>query len=114
MTVSTRPHGFAGRPAFVFAVSSVQLLPPSAERNRPLPLGASGPSPPERNVQPLRRKSHMPAMSTSEFFGSIVTEEQPVERFAPLSTSDQLRPPSVVLYSPRSALSLQSFPGTHA
>src|SRR5512144_1245824 len=97
MTVSTRPHGLAGSPAPVFAVSSVQLFPPSSERKRPLPLAASGPSPPERNVHPFRRKSHIPAISTSGFFGSIVTEEHPVERLAPFSTRDQWFPPSVVL-----------------
>ena len=53
------------------ASSSVQVAPPSVDLKRPLPLGASGPSPPERNVQPLRRKSHMPAKISFGFFGSI-------------------------------------------
>src|SRR5262249_26325964 len=60
-TTSTRPQEPAGRPLFAAAVSAVQVLPPSALRNRPLPLDVSGPSPPERYVQPLRRKSHIPA-----------------------------------------------------
>ena len=80
----------------------------------PLPLGAFGPSPPDRNVQPWRRKSHMPAIRTSGFFGSMVTLEQPVDGLVPLSTSDQVLPPSVVLYRPRSFESLHSLPGTHA
>src|SRR5215813_4877126 len=111
-TVSTRPHGIAGRPLAV--ASDTQVLPPSVERNIPLPLGALGPSPPDRNVQPLRRKSHSPAISTSGFLGSIATLEQPVEGLGPLSTWVQVLPPSVVLYRPRSFESLHSLPGTHA
>ena len=114
MTTSTRPQGLEGKPALVFSVSSVQVLPPSPERKRPLPLGAAGPSPPERNVHPFRRKSHIPAKRTSGFLGSIAREEQPVERFAPLSARLQLFPPSFVRYTPRSELSLQSLPGTQA
>ena len=53
-----RPYGFFGKPLLFSGVISVQVVPPSAERNSPLAEGASGPSPPERNVQPLRRKSH--------------------------------------------------------
>src|SRR5207244_5392752 len=75
---------------------------------------ASGPSPPERKVHPLRRKSQRPAKSTSGFFESIDRPEQPVERLPPLRISDQVLPPSPVLYTPRSALSLQSLPGTQA
>src|SRR5687767_8299136 len=96
-TTSTRPHGFSGSPLFVFAVSSTQVLPPSAERNMPLPLNASGPSPPERNVHPLRRKSHMPANIRSGIFGSRLTPEQPVDAFAPFKISVQVLPPSTVL-----------------
>src|SRR5258705_71054 len=59
-TTSTRPHGAAGRPRF--AVIGAQVLPPSVERYIPLALAAVGPSPPERNVKPLRRKSHIPAI----------------------------------------------------
>src|SRR5262245_29154063 len=98
-TASTLPHGFGGSPAGVWAAFvsdggvraepdswgsgtiSVQLLPPSFERNSPLPLGASGPSPPERKVHPLRRKSHIPAKRTSGSTGSMDRLEQPVERF---------------------------------
>src|SRR6267378_5005374 len=62
---ATRPHGLAGNPAAPGegggACSSVQVAPPSLLLNKPEPLGAPGPSPPDRNVQPRRRKSHMPA-----------------------------------------------------
>src|SRR6516165_4699521 len=109
-----RPYGFFGKPLFAASVTSVQDLPASAERNRPLPDGLSGPSPPERNVHPLRRKSHRLANNTSGFVGSMASPAQPVERFGPLRISFQLFPPSVVLYRPRSGLSLQSLPGTQA
>src|SRR5262249_38139060 len=96
MATSMRPQGFAGRP-LAPAATSFQVLPPSADRKSALPLGALGPSPPERNVHPLRRKSQRPASSASGFFGSMATVEQPVERLEPLSTSAQVLPPSVVL-----------------
>src|SRR6266403_1709533 len=56
----------------------------------------------------------MPAKRVFESCGSIEIIEQPVERFAPFRILFQDLPPSAVLYSPRSWLSLQSFPGTHA
>src|SRR5262245_4109400 len=114
ITTSSRPHGLAGKPERAEAVRSVQVFPPSAVRKKPLPLGLSGPSPPERNVHPLRRKSQSPANSTSGFVGSMASPAQPVERFGPLRISFQLFPPSMVLYRPRSGLSLQSLPGTQA
>src|SRR5215470_3015769 len=92
IATSARPHGGGGSP-----LTAAQVLPPSALRNRPLPLWASGPSPPERNVQPLRRKSHSPAKSTSGWRGSSATDAQPVDRFGPLRTRLQLLPPSTVL-----------------
>src|SRR5437773_10191076 len=97
MATSTRPHDPAGNPLFVSLTSGVQVLPPSGERKSALPLGAAGPSPPDRYVQPLRRKSHRPAKRTSGSFGSIARPEHPVDKFDPLSTSDQLLPPSLVL-----------------
>src|SRR5690348_4706385 len=109
-----RPKGFAGKPLFAAAVTSVQLAPPSPERYRPLSDFAVGDSPPERNVQPLRRKSHMPANRTPGLFASMLIEAQPVERLPPLRTRFQCAPPSVVLYRPRSAESLHSLPGTQA
>ena len=39
--------------------------------------------------------------------------EHPVEALAPFNTFVHVAPPSVVLYTPRSSLSLQSLPGTH-
>src|SRR5258705_2654382 len=92
MAICARPQGFGPRP-----LTSVQLRPPSADLNSPLALDASGPFPPDRNVQPLRRKSQRPAKSTSGFFGSMAIVLQPVERFGPVRIRSQLLPPSVVL-----------------
>src|SRR5205823_8856671 len=97
MAMASRPYGFFGNPLFASGVTSVQVLPPSFERNNPLADGFSGPSPPERYSQPFRRKSHMHANIVSGFAGSIATSVQPVERFAPLRTRFQVLPPSVVL-----------------
>src|SRR5690349_11210795 len=83
---ATRPHGPAGKPAALFASSCFQLAPPSVLLNRPLALGTSGPSPPDRNVQPLRRKSHIPAYSVFGEDGSIDIMEQPVDALPPAST----------------------------
>ena len=92
-----RPHGFDGRPWALLSSSSVHDAPPSVLLNRPLPLAAAGPSPPERNVQPLRRKSHMPAKIVFGFWGSSESMEQPVDVLAPFRTRVQDLPPSVVL-----------------
>src|SRR2546430_11881304 len=91
-----RPYGFARKPLLACGVISVQRLPPSALRYRPPPENAVGPSPPERNVQPLRRKSHRLANSTSGARGSRAMLPQPVDRLAPFSMSCQVPPPSVV------------------
>src|SRR5438045_3711168 len=93
---ATRPHGFGGRPAEP-AGSSVQVAPPSVVLNKPDALGAVALSPPERNVQPLRRKSHSPAYSVLGLDGSIASIEQPVERLPPRNTLVHVLPPSVVL-----------------
>src|SRR5437762_5882253 len=92
-----RPYGFFGNPLLFSGEISLQLPPPSVERNSPLAEGAVGPSPPERNVQPLRRKSHMAASSMFGLLGSIATVEQPVDRFPPLRIWVQVPPPSVDL-----------------
>src|SRR3981081_2755616 len=105
-----RPYGFGPR-AFE---TSLHVLPPSADRTSALPLVASAPSPPERNVHPLRRKSQSAAKRTSGLPGSIERLEQPVERFGPRRTCDHVFPPSSVLKRPRSAEALHSFPGTQA
>src|SRR6266700_6707248 len=92
---ATRPHGLDGSP---FALlSSVHDAPPSPLLNRPLPLGALAPSPPERNVHPLRRKSHMPAKIVLGFLGSSESIEQPVDAFGPFRIFVHVLPPSVVL-----------------
>jgi hypothetical protein len=64
---------------------------------RPLPLEAVEFSPPERNVQPFRRKSHIPTKRVFESRELREAIEHPVERFAPLSILAQDLPPSVVL-----------------
>src|SRR5438270_9521343 len=97
MLTATRPQGLAGRPLALFSSSSFQVEPPSVDWKRPLPLGAVEFSPPERKVQPLRRKSHMPANRTLESFGFMEIMEHPVERFVPLRILFQFLPPSVVL-----------------
>src|SRR5213596_3160061 len=111
MATAMRPYGFFGKPLLASCVISVQVLPPSVDRNNPLAEGAVGPSPPERYSQPLRRKSHIAANMMSGLLGSIFTSVQPVERFAPLRTWFHVLPPSVVLYRPRSAESLHNAPG---
>jgi hypothetical protein len=93
---ATRPHGLAGRPFADLSSRAVQVVPPSVLLKRPLALGLSGVSPPERKVQPLRRKSHMPAKSVRGDEGSIVIREQPVEALVPARTFVQVLPASVV------------------
>src|SRR5437868_6779787 len=95
IVTAVRPHGFDGNP--LAAEISCHVSPPPVLLNRPLALGAFGPSPPERNVHPLRRKSHSPAKSTFEFDGSMVMIEQPVEAFGFFRTFVQIFPPSLVL-----------------
>src|SRR5271165_1903498 len=109
-----RPQGLAGRPDADFSSKSFHVAPPSLVTKNPLPLGDVGLSPPERKVQPLRRKSHIPAYKTLGSCELMEIMEQPVERLAPFKILFQVFPPSVVLYKPRSSLSLQSLPGTQA
>src|SRR6267143_7037552 len=94
---ATRPHGFAGSPLALGAFRSLHVAPPSVLLNKPLALGAFSPSPPERNVHPLRRKSHIPANSVFGLFGSIDIIEHPVDALAPFRTLLHVLPPSVVL-----------------
>src|SRR5438445_11816453 len=107
---ATRPHGLGGSPEPAATVRSVHVAPPSVLLKRLDALGAVALSPPERNVQPRRRKSHMPAYSVPGRDGSMASIEQPVEAFVPFSTCVHVLPPSVVLQTPRSLRSLQSFP----
>src|SRR4051812_11402030 len=92
---ATRPHGFEGRPVEV--EMSFHVAPPSVDLNNALALGAVGPLPPERNVQPWRRKSHIPAYSVFGFCRSSDSIEQPVDGFSAGSTFFHDLPPSVVL-----------------
>src|SRR6185436_2338178 len=94
---ATRPHGLDGSPGAVFSSRLLQFAPPSVVLKSPLPLVTFGPSPPERNVQPLRRKSHIPAKSVLGFCLSIEIIELPVDLLAPLRIFVQTVPPSVVL-----------------
>src|SRR5947199_6896494 len=104
MATSMRPYGLGPMPL----VTSLHVFPPSALLRSALPLVASAPSPPERNVHPLRRKSHRAAKRISGLAGSIERLEQPVERLGPRKTCAQVFPPSSVLKRPRSAESLHS------
>src|SRR5665213_1963494 len=97
MATASRPQGPLGRPLVPSAFNSFQLVPPSIVTKRPLPDTASAFSPPERKVQPLRRKSHRPAISFLGSLGSKASVEQPVERLGPLRISAQVLPPSAVL-----------------
>src|SRR5256884_7275485 len=76
MATAMRPQGFAGSPLPLCSSSSCQVRPPSVVLKKPLPLGDVGLSPPDRKVQPFRRKSHMPAKRT---FGSPRSEEHTSE-----------------------------------
>src|SRR5438132_14346470 len=102
MATAILPYGFFGKPLLPSVVISVQVVPPSVERNNPLAEGAVGLSPPERYSQPLRRKSHMAASMMFGSAGSIAIEVQPVERFGPLRICVQVLPPSEALLRPRS------------
>src|SRR5262249_4892031 len=112
IATAKRPYGFFWKPLLACSVISVQVMPPSVERNNPLADGAVGTAPPERYCQPLRRKSHIAANIVSGLPGSILISVQPVERLAPLRTCCHVLPPSVVLYRPRSGESLHNAPGT--
>src|SRR5213080_5154686 len=70
MATAMRPYGFFGKPLLASGVISVQVLPPSMDRNSPLAEGAVGLSPPDRYSHPLRRKSHIVANMTSGLLGS--------------------------------------------
>src|SRR6266850_8556647 len=97
MVTAMRPHGLAGSPLALFSSSSFHVVPPSVVWKNALPLAAVAFSPPERNVQPLRRKSHMPAKRVFGSCGFMEIIEQPVERLGPFRILLQFFPPSVVL-----------------
>src|SRR5262249_53596305 len=114
IAIAKRPYGFFGNPLFASGVTSVHVSPPSLDRNNPLDEGLSGPSPPERYSQPLRRKSHMHANIICGFAGSMATCVRPGKRCPLFNTSFPVCPPSFVLKGPRPAKSLQSAPDTAA
>src|SRR3989442_6340813 len=97
---ATRPHDFGGSPEPAATVRSVHVAPPSVVLKRLDALGAVALSPPERNVQPRRRKPHMPAYSVPGRHGSIASIAQPAEAFVPFSTSLHVLPPSFGLSTP--------------
>src|SRR5215510_10669421 len=77
------PYGFSGRPLLLLCVSSVQCSPLSVDLKRPLP------GPPERKVQPCRRKSHMAAYMVFPSAALIDIIAHPLEPLAPASTLRQ-------------------------
>src|SRR5258708_22713077 len=95
IVTATRPQGFAGSPLALFSSNSFHVAPPSVLWKKPLPLAAVAFSPPERNVHPFRRKSHIPPKRILESCGLMEIIEPPVERFAPFRILLQLFPPSL-------------------
>src|SRR4029077_16333279 len=85
------PYGFSGSPWLLVGAISVQWSPPSVVLNSPLP------GPPERNVHPWRRKSHMEASIVFGSCGFVASIAQPVDPLAPARTFFHVVPPSVVL-----------------
>src|SRR5579863_10691650 len=102
--MASRPHGLGGNPLALLSLISLQWSPPSVDWKSPLP------GPPERNVQPWRRKSHIEAKMVFGSSGLMASIPQPVEAFAPARTFFQVLPPSEVLKTPRSSLSFQTRP----
>ena len=96
MVTPMRPSDPSGKPLLVCGDSRLQLLPPSLVTKRPEPDGLSTFSPPDRKVQPLRRKSHRAAKILSGDLGSMEMEAQPVDRFSPFRIRRQVLPPSSV------------------
>src|SRR4029077_19501957 len=85
------PYGFSGSPWLLVGAISLQWSPPSVLLNNPLP------GPPERNVHPWRRKSHMEANIVFGSCGLEASMPHPVEAFVPAKTFFHVVPPSVVL-----------------
>ena len=87
----------AGRPGL--RVISVQVSPPSVDLKKPLP------GPPLDIWYSMRYASHSAAYITLGFLRSIATSTAPVLALRN-STFFQVLPPSVLLKTPRSSLSL--------
>src|SRR5208282_1416429 len=66
--------------------------------------------PPERKVQPWRRKSQVEAKTTLGCCRLIANIPHPVEPLAPARTFLQVLPPSLVLKTPRASSSSQMGP----
>ena len=84
-----------------------QVLPPSCVRYTPLP------GPPLNIAHVCSSTCHMPAISTSGWFGSIEMPEHPVFG-STKSDLSHVAPPSLVLYTPRSCCGAVTRPMTHA
>src|SRR3989442_4012990 len=94
----SRPDGNPG-----LCVSSVQCSPPSVDLKIPPP------GPPDTSCHGLRCACQKAAYRTSGLDGSRTRSEIPVESFRN-STLFHVLPPSVVLYTPRSAFGPQARP----
>src|SRR5690348_14235958 len=86
------PTGDLGMPL----IARFHVVPPSCERNTPLP------APPLSIFQVCITSDHMPAAIVFGSLGSSERLEQPVLG-STNSTRCQVRPPSVVRYTPRSS-----------
>src|SRR5258705_2072764 len=95
------PTMHRGRPGL--RVISVHVSPPSVLLNRPLP------GPPDDIWYSVRYASHSAAYMTLGFVRSIAMSTAPVLS-SRNSTRRQVRPPSVLLNTPRSALGTLYFP----
>jgi hypothetical protein len=92
MAISRRPSVLAGSPP---PVTRVHVRPASALFHSPEP------GPPERRKWGPRTRSQLAAHTTSGFDGSSSTSTKPAAGPTSL-TRCHVRPPSAVLYSPRS------------
>src|SRR6266404_3020079 len=95
-----RPKTASGRPC---ALISFQVVPPSAERYRPLP------GPPLSMLQGVRRACQRAANKILELLGSKVMSIAPVLTSL-YRTFSQVFPPSRVRKTPRTSLSLKGCP----
>src|SRR5262245_10162076 len=103
MEMPMRPSVPVGNPA----VSLFHVAPASVDFHN------ADPGPPPTNPKACRRRWYVAAYKTLGSDVSSATSVTPVS-WSPLSTSCHVRPPSLVLYNPRSALDCQSLPGTAA
>ena len=87
--------------------SRVHVVPPSRERNTPLP------GPPLSGPHGFNWSCHIPARRIREFFGFIATSEQPVFS-STKRTRFHVLPLSVVRNTPRSGCGPDAWPSAHA